>query len=402
MLPAPPPSLRRTATGAGRDLLVAAMIVVGFSTCCSLVAGSGWGGGIRSAALLAATGLAIWITGSIRLPPNRAVAAAMAALLAALLAVRGASLVDVLRSGAGPRIDIGTTTIRAVRLWSQGINVYTAAIDRIGATVDPTGTGWRFFSGFKYGPAMIWAYLPGVALGGARGYFVTTAAAQAAIVVLAAAWSSQHRSKQAAVAAAVLTLLPSSLPGELFRSGVNDAVPLALGLASCLARTRDRPALAGALLGASMGAKIMPGLLLAIPVMLQVPRDRLRFVAAAVLAVLFCYTPALADAPRELIANLLLFQWVRPPDSTSLTYFLPRWIRPLLTIAAALAIVDVSLGSPGDKARTGPCAARIAIVVVLFLIGSAAVHGNYLLWLFPFFAVAVACNLWSEAPGAHR
>jgi hypothetical protein len=109
-----------------------------------------------------------------RAPGGAATRGLLAAAIAVLVVLHLATIARVVRTGSAPRVDIGTTTISAVRLWWDGGNPYRASLDTIAGAAFPHGEGFAFFRGFKYGPAMIWAYAPGVVIRGTTGYFVSS------------------------------------------------------------------------------------------------------------------------------------------------------------------------------------------------------------------------------------
>lgn len=127
---------------------------------------------------------------------------------------------------------------------------------------------------------------------------------------------------------------------------------------------------------------------------------RAGFLVAAVTAALI-YGPDLIEATREMIANLLVFHMDRPPDTTSLMYFLPAWSRLPLSLASWAGMAAIALGPLGPSGDAGRQATRLSAIQVLFFWGAGAVHGNYLLWFYPFVETALARNLWRVEPRAH-
>jgi hypothetical protein len=333
-----------------------------------------------------------------------ALAAALGLLCAWRLVQAGAVVLDARM----PTVDIGQTTIQAVELWARGLSPYQLFIDRLGARENPGGTGFHFYGGFKYGPMMIWAYAPGVLGAGVAGYYATTAVAFGLMAAAAGLWAADRDgsggSPAAGLGAALLVLVPGFVHQELFQAGVNDAVPVALGVLAFAARSRSRPLLSAVLIGASVGAKLLPGLLLAVPLLLAPPAadaragrgERWQALAVAAGVAVACYLPSLLTSPRELIAGLVLFQLSRRPDSTSLAFFLPPDARLVLSGVTALAIGFLlwrHLRSP-RPATPATTAALVSRTLVLLFLGSGIVHRNYLLWVLPFLAVATAGYLW--------
>lgn len=304
-----------------------------------------------------------------------------------------------------PTVDIATTTIASVELRDSGQDPYTSRIDAFGDQVRPGGTGFDHFAGFKYGPVMTWLYTPGVRGGGGSGYFVTSLAALLLLALACAAWAFRASGVVAAAGAAALMLSTAFVDGELFRVGVNDAVPMALVVAAFAARSRGGGVLAGVLLGLSFGAKLFPAALLAVPLLLAARSGRWRLVAAAAAVSALVYVPVLVRAPREVVANLVLFNLVRPGDRTGLLDGVPDALqsplKAVLLLAVVLVLMTVGLTVPRDddgrRAQAG-LASLATLAAVLFCAQSPVLHRNYLLWIAPLFAVALAVKVWGAPP----
>ena len=310
---------RRPVTGGarlvagGRELLPLAA----FLALVALVDLADWNEGpTRAAGLaLAAAGLAwLWQTA-----PVRPVAARrwLGAALAMALLRAAVSLTAPERSGS-PN-DIGWTTVRAVEVRAAGRSPYASLVDpqRDLPRREP-GFGW--FVGYKYGPvvpAYYRAFLQrfGVPLGLYLGNALLLALAAALVAILA----GQVGGARAALAAVTALLWPELGRHELFQQGVNDLLPTVLGLAALFVATqpgRAASAFSGALLGLSLAAKPLPGALLLL--LLPGAVAAVAPFAAGVALGLLPYLPDLLATPRELVANLVLFNLARPGDSTGL------------------------------------------------------------------------------------
>lgn len=332
-------------------------------------------------------------------PPARMtrVTLLMLALSLALLGLlRAGQAYAAVAEGRTPSIDIATTTIESVHLQREGQNPYTTAIDPIGQQVDPSGTGFRFFGGFKYGPAMTWIYTPGVLARGASGFYITNFSLLMLAAAAAAAWASAAGSP-AAVGAAVLLLSPSLWSGELFVGGSNDVAAVAMALVACAFRTGS-PVVAGIAIGLSLGMKPFPALLYLTPLVLAGP-SRFKFLLVAFSVTAASYLPALLRSPQELIAGLVVFNAARPPtDDSLLLYGAPDAVVHLASIMSILSGVGLAFlwdrrklpWGPGNTALVCSCA------VVLAFLGGRLLNANYLLWLFPMMAVTIAVRLWSS------
>jgi hypothetical protein len=316
-----------------------------------------------------------------------------AALLAALLRL-GPELAG-LRHASGPPNDIGWTTARALEALRQDRSPYAALVDpQRDLPRRAPGLGW--FMGYKYGPLVPRFYAPFLDRVGYPGGLY---AGNALLLVLTAALSAWLAARagggDAALAALAALLWPQFARFELFSQGVNDLLPTALALAALLAAARGQGLLAGAALGLSLSAKLFPGALL----LLLLPGTvRLLPLAAGMALGLLPYLPHLLEAPRELAANLVLFNLLRPGDSTGAAHGLPPWLAwlpPALALAgcaAAAAAYHRGRRAPRDLVLAA------ALLATLFLAGGKLIHRNYLLWWLPLAAAALGASCWRR-PG---
>ncbi len=152
-----------------------------------------------------------------------------------------------------------------------------------------------------------------------------------------------------------------------------------------------RPGWAGFCVGLSIAAKLFPGALF-LPCLLPAawPGKR-RYVLGIALGLLPIVPYALAS-PAALYDNIVLFNAIRAPDSTS-------WLaRPRTRAFAARSIfftlfagtsVYIWRRAPGLAARCG-LGAMLALGMIL---AGPAAHHNYHLWWLPFYCVSLAAAL---------
>ena len=355
------------------------------------------------------TGLLVACAGVLVIPslsPRslRRVAVILGVVVVGLLALRTVQAIDTYSSGRGPSVDIGQTTIAAVEQQAAGNNPYLADIDPIAKQTNPEGTGFRYYAGFKYGPIMTLAYTPGVRAAGAPGFFLTGYIALLVTAGAAAWWAFESGGATAAVGASALVLIPGFTYHELFEAGANDLVPVALLLIAFALRARGSGIGAGVALGLSVGAKLLPGVLIAIPIMVGTKEKKVSFMVSAAVTALVVHLPALVDSPKELIASMILFNLDRPPDSTSLLAALPEAVRGLVQVTALAASVGtlIVLVKKHKDLQQSVLAALSALIIVLFLIGGPAIHRNWLFWLTPLLAVAISTRIWRADAPARR
>ncbi len=380
----------------GRELLPLAA----FLALAALVDLADWNEGpTRAAGLALAAGGLAWLWRTAPLLPVAARGWLGAALALALLRA-AASLTTPERGAASPN-DIGWTTARAVEARAAGRSPYASLVDpqRDLPRHEP-GFGW--FMGYKYGPVVPAYYRPflqrfGVSLGLYLGNALLLALATALVAVLA----GQVGGARAALAAVAALLWPELTRHELFRQGVNDLLPTVLGMAAIFVATqsgRAASAFSGALLGLSLAAKPLPGalLLLLLPGAVAAAAP----FAAGVALGLLPYLPDLLATPRELLANLVLFNLERPGDSTGAASALPGWLPgPLLGLAPGFVqLLGLGLAAAAAAAyHRSPRTRRdlvlaAALVTTVFLAGGKLIHRNYLLWWLPLAAAALGAS----------
>jgi len=279
-------------------------------------------------------------------------------------------------------IDIATTTLAAGDALLHGTNPYAAPID-----FGPEAQG---YSGYKYLPVMIAAYLPLGQLAGERGVLLTNL-----LLFLACLWLMRHLARSAL--APFLFLMLPIVPEQIFAKGATDLVAV-LPLLAGFALMERSPFVAGLCLGLSIAAKPLPGVLF-LPCLLPAVR-RWHYLGGVALG-MSPLLPFLLWSPADLFANLVQFNLSRPPDSTS-------WMQG--ASAASIAVAHAALLAAFLGAclycwrKAPPLPMRWGIGAMLTLaaiLTGPGAHHNYQLWWLPFYAltmgVALACNEACEA-----
>ena len=290
------------------------------------------------------------------------------------------------------------------------------------------GPGFEFMDGYKYGPLMALLYLPATHLRQEGGIAVVNFAFWLGLSALAMllARAVYPRIAGSATRALLVLMLPAVLPAyrvlptikfdALDRHYVlappmraafvraltlmcsNDFIPVFFLLVACWFALHRRSWLAGIQLGLSLATKQLPGLLLLLPLVRVRGIDGKRLAFAALLTAGVFYYPWFAGAPREMIANLILFGFVRPTNSSSIRRFLPHDLEALVSLAqlglSALLITRFMRGEQRDVRALLRSAALLAIGFVAL---NKVVHGNYFLWIQPLLALVMA-----GAPFAER
>lgn len=274
-------------------------------------------------------------------------------------------------------IDVPLTTLAAVHAVLHGQNPYALPLD--------TGPETMGYTGYKYLPVMILAYLPLGAPFGQRGVLVTNL-----ILLLACLWL-MRRLARSNLAPLLFVSLPIMVQ-QIFAKGATDLATVAPLLAAFALFERNS-FLAGVCVGLSIAAKPVPGgLFLAC----LIPPTRRWGYAAGIAVGLLPILPFLVLSPQDLYANTAAFNLARIPDATS-------WLKgaSAAVIAAAHGVIVVLFLATGAYVwRQAPsvatrCALGAMLTIAAILAGPGA-HHNYQLWWLPFYAVALSRALASD------
>jgi hypothetical protein len=283
------------------------------------------------------------------------------------------------------------------------------------------GPGFDFMDGYKYGPISALVYFPLTHTLRERGVFTVNFAFWwlHAFMIWGLAHTAFPSQRAAPWRALIGWLSPLILPLfallptlhftalgksyeltppehstfilELTRRCANDIIPVSLGLAALLAAARRFWVLAGVLLGLSLAAKPLPALLWCVLLPGFAGVHARRLIVSAVVTTTLCYLPFFLWAPREMIANLISFSWLRPTNASSIRAYIPEsmgaWIGVLQLLCSVALTVAFYRSGPRDLGRVLRTSALSTIAFVAF---NKVVHGNYLLWIQPLAALALA------------
>lgn len=335
------------------------------------------------AALLAAVPLVVAQAERAGAAANGAASRLLKAAVMALLLVHAGYAITKLRHPS--LIDAATITIEEDHGLPAGENPYASQRDAEAAAA----THDTRFAGYKYLPVTLAAYLPLGTLG-ARGIVLTNLLLELAMVALIFRLGAALTSASAGWLALLLYLSLPLVPFQLFAKGALDLVAV-VPLLAALLLTHEKPALGGLCLGLSLAAKLLPGALLLPCALPGRSRNRLLY-AAGIAAGLLPVLPFALWAPAAFLDNIVLFNLVRPVDSTSWLFAFPS-ARPVAALAmAALCLAALAaawLRPPRSLARR----CGMAVVLILAsLLAAPAVHHNYQLWWLP-----LACTLLGAA-----
>jgi hypothetical protein len=297
-----------------------------------------------------------------------------------LLAGHLAYLIEQLTS---PSIfDGATMTLDAARALLSGLNPYVLPLDTVAFKYlgDPT------LAGFKYLPLTALAYLPlGVGLED-RGVLLTNMVLHAATVLLIYRLARRLGTRNGALLAVLFYLsLPIVIRQSLGRGAI-DLVAVPPMLAALLAST-GRPGLAGFWVGLSISAKLLPGLLL-LPCVFPGAGGRRSYLIGLAVGLL----PVVAFAilsPAAFYYNIIVFNLVRPTDTTSWLSFVPGQAGTAMQVILAAALLSLSAftwrSAPDLLTRCG----LLCAMIILTILGAPTAHHNYQLWWLPLISVLV-------------
>ncbi|MGH6982602.1 MAG: hypothetical protein ACREEI_00035 [Stellaceae bacterium] len=318
-------------------------------------------------------------------PVPRAVIGLVAALAAIELVYGGVRFVH-------PRlIDMATTTLAAGHAMLAGQNPYTLPIDpEIGGA----------FAGYKYLPVMPAIYLPlGLALG-ARGVLVTNLLLQAVTVALMLHLGRRAGGSRVGFVTSALYLSLPLVAQQLLAKGTTDLAAVVPLLLAFVAFERS-DFLSGLCVGLSVAAKLFPGVVFAPCLLPPGAGARVRY-GLGILCGMLPMLPYALAAPGAFYDNVILFNAIRPPDSTSWLAFAPdgaALVARSIFVALAFAVaVHVWRRAPDMTAR---CALSAALTLAVILAAPTA-HHNYQLWWLPFYALALGATLTQPLGGLQK
>jgi len=314
---------------------------------------------------------------------SRRLAVLVGILIAAHLAYFGARMVH-------PRLtDMATTTLAAGAALLHRENPYRLPIDAEAGAL-PGGTA---FQGYKYLPVMAAVYLPLGAAMGERGVLITNLLLHLGTLFLIARLA-RACGASGLVALALYLALPL-VPQQILAKGDTDPAAVLPLLAAFLC-LEMRAGMAGFLVGLSIATKLLPGVALLPCLMPATMAARRRYAIGTGLGLLPILPFALLS-PGALYDNIVLFNTVRPPDSTS-------WLAlaPAMAGAARAAFIAGFLGIAVAIRRRPPelpvrCGLGAALAIGAILCGPAA-HHNYQLWWLPFYCVLLAAAFGRAPP----
>jgi hypothetical protein len=437
-----------------RALLTELLVVIGAPALLMLVRAFSWGAGTYRFFTLCSLTLFVALASSRRtkiaslFDQGRARDVLLACVLALFGVQAGAFVLDIVRGDpcvtdmGRPSICAGEWLIRHKNPWAECWTSKVAEPEKgqepttfqwcvranlcIDRKVGPSyrnfnhhAPGFEFMDGYKYGPLMALSYLPATHVLGERGLYLTNFVFWLGMLALVfriarAAYPTPASGLRALFGFLVTVAIPLGLipqlsfmslgtlrhitpPSplefvrELTTTCSNDVIPIALLLATIALAASRRSVAAGVLIGLSMAAKQLPAPLIGLLLLRMDGVAWRKLLAAAVVTTTLAYLPFFAWAPREMVANLLLFNFVRPTNSSSIRRYLPEGFEVLVSLAQLATVGLCILHFYRKKQRSLGELLPVATVLILsFVTLNKIVHGNYLVWAQPFIALTLS------------
>jgi len=178
-----------------------------------------------------------------------------------------------------------------------------------------------------------------------------------------------------------------------FLFSASDLIPIALAMVAMDLLEHRRFEWGAFVLGLSAVAKLLPAVVFA-PLLLA--GGSLRPVTVFLAVILICFLPFVLWDATGVWNNIVLFNLVRPTDSTSLMHYLAPGVGFLVTFAAASLLLGLLVFL---KRRHWPLLGQwhyLAVGLILTCLCGKVFHNNYLVWLLPVlgtYALALICGL---------
>lgn len=245
--------------------------------------------------------------------------------------------------------------------------------------------------GMHYGPLQLLVYLPGFAVFGKSGLYLTNVVMFTLLCLVVGLGLSRQlgASRVLSLLGLAVLLLPRHIAHNTLNLSAADLLPVLLAQYALFSLYADRPTRSAVSLGLSMASKLLPGLLYA-PLLL---RARKRHWGQLGLMAVLIYLPFAIWSPAGMMSNVLVYAYTRGYDSTSLSYFISAGARVVLQVAIAATLLALLCWAHRglwslDRALVFLLAAHLGVFA-----GGTYFHNNYLVWLLPVVAAFTVCAL---------
>ena len=282
---------------------------------------------------------------------------------------------------AGHTGDIALATLRAIDVMRDGQNPYTVPID--------LHAEYASFAGYKYPPLMIMIYAPLSLMLGLRGLQLTNLILFVLVSACLFALARRLGGLTAGLIALGIFLALPGIPPDIYAHAVTDLAPV-LPLVAAFLILRERPGVAGLLIGLSIATKLFPGVLVAICCLRRA--GIMRYAAGGLAGFMIPVAGFVIWNPTAFFRNIVLFIFLRPPDVTSWMDGAPPvvpLIARLLFLASLVAVTAYNLRTNANEIQR--CALLVMCIAGALVTGPDA-HNNYIIWWAPFLCLLIACQ----------
>lgn len=235
--------------------------------------------------------------------------------------------------------------------------------------------------GYKYGPLLLLTYLPFFLVFGKAGISIAHSIYLIILVfIIIKYYRSSHSNPFSLIITVAILFIPYHLRINVFQNSASDLLPV-LFLVACLYYLKKKNYLmTGIFSGLSISTKFLPGIL-TLPLFLSSSKSR-KGIPALLIAWGLINSSFFLWSPTGYLNNLVLFNFKRPTDSTSLMHYLSSTQGKILIFLVILALIFFF--NRLIRKNTHPRSLQFIIIesILLFSI-SKVFHNNYLVWILP-------------------
>lgn len=248
--------------------------------------------------------------------------------------------------------------------------------------------------GAKYGPVTLLGYYPFIKMAGKAGIFWAHLVFFLLLVTIVAllAWRLSNKNIALTCLGLSIILLPSHIRWNTLTLSASDLLPSILSLLFLTFHLQKKPFFASLFLGLAISSKLIPGILF-LPFLLSYPKKYWPITPAIISA---CFLPFLALDANGFINNIIIFNSVRPTDSTALFHYLPAFAKALTMIIVFTTLIWTFWILHKNKYQTELSLLFLILASTGLFLVAKIFHNNYLVWFLPLIALYMVYDRSSE------
>jgi hypothetical protein len=243
--------------------------------------------------------------------------------------------------------------------------------------------------GYKYGPAMLLVYAPFIEVFGKGGIFICHLVFALALIgfLMFFFYSSIIKNAFAFLICSMLLFIPTHLTHNGFINSANDIIPTVLVVCGYLLIQKNKaPSPLGSLLVAlSIATKLLPGLLF---VLLLFTTNKKNILYSVIFLSLF-FLPFIIWNPQGLANNLILFNFIRPTDTTTIMHYISPTVTVLVRAVSLVSIVALFYFLIYKRHNSSRQWLFVILSALIVLASAKAMHNNYFVWIQVILATSV-------------